>query len=120
MFPFTVYAKYENSTRDFYQTFMANRPKGLTWYAYNVVVKSPTEVEFVVFDMEDMATGGIGDEIGRFEATVDASVTLVAMTRHAHELATLQLYDERVAEERRIVAGYAAEILQAALVDANV
>ena len=92
-FPFRLYSNENgNSPWGFNGTFQANRPEELviteTWgtyvhtcrvkfsyYCFDVIIHSQTEIEFVCFDMEDNCYGGKGKEIHRFSVTVDKSVT---------------------------------------------
>lgn len=94
-FPFRLYGSGEHGggPLNFRAAFQANRPdmidivegKGTGWeytrrekfsyYAFDVIVLSQTEVEFVCFDMYDNYWGGKGKEFHRFTATVDKSVT---------------------------------------------
>lgn len=117
MFPFTVGAietpGYTSSPYDFRKAFSANKPEGVVWYAYDVVVKSPTLVEFVVYSMRDMCFGGIGEQIATFDAIVDRSVTGPAMLREATRTAQYRRFQELEAAEAAIVARYAREIIEA-------
>ena len=120
MFPFTIPA-YENphyteSAPDFRQAFLKAKPEGVSWYAYDVEVKSPTLVEFTTYGMRDMCHGGIGARGVSFDAVVTPEVTRDAMWWHARRLAEERRMIERTQAEEEIIAGYTAEILQGAAV----
>lgn len=97
-FPFTIRgASYDNRYNhsggiyDLHKPFQKNRPdyitithhKGQTYeyktrekfsyYCFDAVILSDTEVEFVCYDMHDFASGGRGKEIHRFRAALDKS-----------------------------------------------
>lgn len=93
-FPFRLYSNDQgHNIYGFDAVFQKNRPekieiieaKGTQWqytrterfsyYAYDVIIHSQTEIEFVCFDMYDMCFGGKGKEIHRFKVTVDKKVT---------------------------------------------
>jgi hypothetical protein len=118
MFPFTIPAyetpHYTESAHDFRQAFIKAKPEGVSWYAYDVEVKSPTLVEFTTWGMRCTARGGIGAKGISFEAVVTPDVTRDAMWRHARGLAEQRRMVERMQTEEEIVAAYAAEILQGA------
>jgi hypothetical protein len=117
LFPFTLYAEetphYTSSPFDFRPTFLQVRPKDMGWYAYDVEIKSPTEVTFTVRAMRDACSGGIGDKIGTLTATVDPALTRKAITNRAMALAAARRASELYAEEQRIILSYAEELLAA-------
>lgn len=110
-FPFTL-AAYETphftrSPYDFRAAYLANRPKGESWYAYDVVVKSPTEVEFIVYDMRCNLSGGIGKEARRFKCTVAPEVTAPSIERRVQAMAVLVRQQELDRIEQAAIGGYA-------------
>lgn len=115
MFPFTLKARetphFTSSPYDFRKAFLANKPESLSWFAYDVVVASPTDVEFVVYDMRDFCRGGIGKEIARFEAKVGRGVTRASIEHRALYLAQERRNAELEAAEAEVVRTYAAEIM---------
>ena len=80
MFPFVI-ACYDTGykwvwmDRNFEAAWRTVRPKDFGWYCYDVIIHGPTQVEFVVYDIANSFSGGIGAEIGRFKADVDAALT---------------------------------------------
>lgn len=62
-FPFTV-----RNPWGFRDVFIKHKPKGFTWYEFDVVVRSKTSVTFVVYDMRDNYWGGRGKEIKKIPA----------------------------------------------------
>jgi len=62
-FPFTV-----RNPWGFRDVFLDRKPKGLTFYEFDVVVRSKTSVTFVVYDMRDNFYGGRGKEIKKIPA----------------------------------------------------
>jgi hypothetical protein len=97
------------SPYEFRKPFLANKPEGHVWYGYDVIVKSPTEVEFVTYDMRD-SYGGLGRENGRFEATVDEAVTKEAIERRLNALAKEVRLRELERAEAKIVSDYGNRI----------
>jgi hypothetical protein len=76
-----------------HQIFQKNRTDA-TWYAADVIVHSFTEIEFVVFDMADNFSGGIGDEIYRVTATVTAKETEHVISHEAIRAADREIQAE--------------------------
>lgn len=115
MFPFTLYAEetphFTKSSYAFRPTFLANKPTGLTWFAYDVVIKSPTNIAFVVYAMRDNIYGGLGDKIDQFPAIVPAELTRKFVEERAMLLARGRFDDELRASQRAIIKSYADEIL---------
>lgn len=114
-FPFRLYCDHERgwSASQFKNTFMKVKPAGLTWYGYDVIIHSPTEIEFVVFEMYDNFSGGVGNEIARFTATVSRSVTDRDIRSRSMELAVDRRRHELCEAEAEIINRYANEFLAA-------
>jgi hypothetical protein len=99
LFPFTVKADADHGgvPTGFFQIFQKNRTDA-TWYAADVIVHSFTEIEFVVFDMDDDGDpsyyGMIGDEIYRVTATVTAKVTELVISHEAIRTADREIQAE--------------------------
>lgn len=111
-FPFTIHCRENYHTPfEFRDTWLKIKPAKLTWYAFSVVVESPTQVEFIVFDMKDSYFGGIGNRIGTFKATVSPDVTRKSIIARAAELAADKREKELEAIEARIVGEYTQAIL---------
>jgi hypothetical protein len=101
--------------RDFQALFDQHRRKDQSYYAYDVIVKSPTTVEFSVRDMISCSQGGIGRELYSFELhDVDEDITAPAIKRHATQMAQQVRDWELRREEERRIADYAATIEHAA------
>ena len=98
------------SAYQYREAFRAARPPKLTYYAYDVIIHSRTEVEFIAYDMRDNLMGGLGDEIGRFKATVPANLTKDDVERAIISAAALRLAAERAADDRRLIQAYADEL----------
>lgn len=115
VFPFTLSAHdnghFVSSPRGFDAAFKAAKPEGLSWYAFDVTVHSPTEVTFTPYGMACMAYGGIGAAKPSFSAVVTAEVTRPAIVRVATNLARWRRKAELEAAEDAIVAAYASKIL---------
>jgi hypothetical protein len=115
-FPFTIPADetphYTASCYDFRPVFMAHRPKDMTWFAYDVIVKSRDEIEFVVFDMRCNVSGGIGKEIGRIPAVVPEVLTLKHINDQARRRAIAKREWELHNAEKRIIERYTAQFLE--------
>lgn len=116
VFPFTLYCGANGGgDHTFRNTFMAHRPKDVTWYGYDVVVNSPTSVTFVVYNMHDNYRGGLGKEILRFDVNVPVEVTLPRIGERAMFLAAAKRQEELDEAEEKIVQRYAQDILTAAM-----
>lgn len=75
VFPFTVESRdtghYIEHPWHYSKTFAKYKPKGLSWYAYDIEVLSKTRAKFTVYGMENFCYGGIGDVKHKFECDVD-------------------------------------------------
>lgn len=98
------------SPREFYAAYMEAKPEGLSWFGYDVEVRSPTEVTFYVLDMADFARGGRGRVVKQISAKVDQSVTKKAIERRLWTIAVEKRKQELRDAEDRIIAGYADEL----------
>jgi hypothetical protein len=98
------------SAYSFQKAFRAAKPEGLTWYGYDTIIHSSTDVEFVVYDMENNVHGGLGKKTGQFRATVPPSLTANDIDRKIVFLATERREAELRAAEQSIIAGYADEM----------
>lgn len=112
VFPFTVYCNRrtgwgDSSLRD---TFLAVKPKGMIWYGFDTIIRTRTDVEFVVFDMRDFVSGGLGDEIARLSAKVSADLTNSAVEERIRCLAVERREAELHDMEMAIIDGYVDEI----------
>lgn len=95
----------------FYQLWMENKPPNLSWYVYDVIIHSPTKVEFISHRMLDTAFGGVGDENGRFIVECDQSLTRPHIESKARELAREKRRVELAAIETEIIEQYQKDIL---------
>ena len=102
---------FTSSSYKFRPLFLANKPTGMSWYAYNVIIHSPTNVEFVVYDMFCSARGGIGKEVGSFEATASAELTAPYIQKHAVSIAQYRIDEERRAANKLILKNRAEDVL---------
>jgi hypothetical protein len=100
LFPFTVKADADHGgvPIGFHQIFQKHAQTDAVWYAADVIVHSFTEIEFVVFDMDDDGDpsyyGMIGDEIYRVTATVTAKVTELVISHEAIRAADREIQAE--------------------------
>lgn len=85
-----------------------------SWYAYDVDVLSPVCVKITVYDILDTVYGGIGEFKFEFTTPVFESKTRKTTVERAIELAQEQRRREVIAEEERIIARYADELLSSA------
>ena len=114
MFPFTIKAiehPHHTHSDHRFRHVMRTLPKSESWFAYDVIIHSPTEIEFVTYGMRDTCYGGIGTERERIKTTVPASLTRQAIETKAFKLAEKRRADELAEIERLIIARYADEIL---------
>lgn len=126
-FPFTVYAPNESGgPYEFREAFDANRPetyevvetwgtyehrsmRKFTYFGYDVIVLSATEVEFVCYSILDTCYGGRGDLFHRFKAKVNKSVTTPAINRRLVSRAVDRRDEELRQAELLIIKAYANE-----------
>jgi hypothetical protein len=115
-FPFTLHAEetphYTQSEGKFRAVFNAVRPKDLSWFAYDVVIKSPTYVTFVMYDMRDNCSGGLGKYIGKCHSVVDAKLTRPFIEKQAQRRAVARRARELHAAENALIARYTLQILE--------
>ncbi len=95
---------------EFRDVFMATRKSEVTWFCFDVIVRSRTDVTFVVFDMRDTTHGGKGKELYRYDAVVSSKLTLRFIEAHIYALAEARRSAELQAAEHAIIDGYANEI----------
>src|SRR5690606_21629195 len=105
--------------RAFREVSMAAKPAELTWYAYDVTIRSPTEVTFAVYGMHSFPTGCVGEMTATFQALVAAEVTAPAIPREAMRLARCQREEETAQAEDEIVRRYVEAIFAEAPTPAN-
>lgn len=112
LFPFTLFADRSPGYchHRYYNAFIGTNPPR-AWFGFDVIVSAPTEVIFVVYDMHDMVHGGLGKEITRRCATVDAELTRIDCNARAKELAREFRAKELAEKEERIIYNYALTIL---------
>lgn len=113
VFPFTLRA-YDNgdfaqSPMDFREVYLAKRNPDVTWFAYDVIVKSYVDVTFIVYGMHG-AHGGIGKFLYSFDAVVDTSVTQKPVERRLNALATKRFDEEQRAAEEATINRYVEEL----------
>lgn len=112
IFPFTLYCddRHGGGPHEFRATFTEVRPFDRTCYCYDVVIHSPTRVEFVAFDMLDMCSGGKGEKCFTCEAVVDVSLTKRFIDREIMFEAALRREAEIRRSEAAIIEQHAAQI----------
>jgi hypothetical protein len=111
VFPITLRCDHTGwSAYDFRDAFLAAKPAGLTYYAYDTIIHSRTEVEFVAYDMLDNCYGGVGKEKARFRATVSRDLTDEAVKKQVYLVAQDRRERELDQREELIIRAYAAEI----------
>lgn len=76
---------------EFRDEFLAVKPARMHWYAYDVLIKSPTSIVFVVYNMRDNFKGGVGDEIARLKSECSEAKTKPWIETHAFNLALRKL-----------------------------
>lgn len=102
------------SAYTFQKAFLAAKPDKLIWYGYDTIIHSPTEVEFVTYDMQDNVYGGLGKKTATFKTEVSTDLTADDINRKIMSLAALRRKAEWKAIEAEIISGYAEEIRAAA------
>lgn len=113
MFPLRLNCDREKgwSEHDFRSIFIINKPDDLSWYGYDVVIHSPTEVTFDVWDMYDNVYGGCGEVIAEVKATVKPVITRKYIVAKAAHIAEARIKQEKKYEEAVKVAYMAESIL---------
>lgn len=114
-FPFTIWHRDFGNTavspHQYKAIYEQRRPANMSWFAYSVIVLSPTKIEFIVYEMEDHYHGGVGQQVARLPTVVPAEATFLDRKDRAEELARDQRRKELQEAEERIVRGYAEQIL---------
>lgn len=123
-FPLMVYSNGQHGIHSFLDSFLKNKPKKIEkkysfsdytyeedfyWYDFDVKIISPTEVEFIVFDMEDFCYGGRGRKIHSFKAEVSKNETKKYIDAKLMKNAIARRDKELKEIERKICQGYADE-----------
>lgn len=119
IFPFTIKAystDYYTASpyryrAHFLKAFQESTPKGSTYFAFDVILKSATEVEFVAYHMFDNVRGGIGDEFWRGSATVPAKLTEEDIQEQIKAVAKMRRKEERALAEEAAIARHLADIV---------
>lgn len=128
-FPFRIYSDRLNGhcPHGFSESFHNNKPEFIeiihakgtkyewvyrekfSYYCYDVIVHSQTVIEFICFDMEPFSYGGKGEEICRFKAVVEKSVTKDSIVRRLDHRAVSRREKELEEAEDKLIQGYANE-----------
>jgi hypothetical protein len=90
--------------------FLTSKPDHLTWFAYDTIIHSETDVEFVVYDMADNFYGGRGKKIASFRTLVPRGATARDIDNQIVQLAIARRAKELREAEAAIISGYADEI----------
>lgn len=98
-------------SHEFREIFLTHKPKDKHWYAYTVIVKSQTRIQFLVYDIRDTVYGGVGREIYRFSVNIPYTAILSAIKDYAEKLARLRREKELKEQEELIISKYTHEIL---------
>lgn len=113
IFPITLLCDRENgwSEYDFRAIFITNKPDGLSWYGYDTIINSPTNVTFHVWDMYDWLYGGCGKIVHEFSVDVKSCITRKHIVSKAASLALAKVKQEKQYEDDVKAAYYAEELL---------
>lgn len=112
IFPIILVSDSEgHSSPTFRKAFVAARTAQMdSWFCYDVVVRSRTEVTFIVFGMWNTVHGGKGNEKYRFDALVAPELTQRFIDQKILTIAEDRRAEELHAAEQIIIERYAAEI----------
>lgn len=66
--------------------FLKYKPKGFTWYAYDIKLLSKTRARFTVYKIKDYFYGGIGEVDFEFECEVEERDTKSLIERYVMKL----------------------------------
>jgi len=111
VFPFTLVSTWKgHSDLRFQRTFLRAKPEEMTWYCYDVIVKSPSEVTFAVYDIYDNVYGVKGKKIAEVNAEADIALTAECINDRIQHMAKIFRAEELACIEQAIIDGYAARI----------
>ena len=111
VFPFMLHATEKGwSDYNFLSAFMKAKPEKLIWYGYDVIVRSPTEITFRVYNMRDSCYGGLGDKIAEINAEVEAHITGESINNRIMFLAQVMREEALDRIESDAIAKYAEQI----------
>jgi hypothetical protein len=91
------------------ETFLAAKPAKMVWFAFDVIIHTPTGVEFIAYSFDELHFH-VGDEIGRFHVDVSRDLTENDINRKILILAKNRRLKELEDEELKIINRYADEI----------
>lgn len=97
IFPFTSYANRRNGASDlkFQKKFLEVKPRDASWFAYDVDILSPNEIEFTVFGMNHF-NGRVGEVLYRIpNVEMEPEQLLPVIKRRILRLATEE-YQKRI------------------------
>lgn len=119
IFPFTIkaystphYTSSPSQYRDhFVRAFLESSPKGFAYFAYDAILQSATEVDFVAYDMLDSCYGGIGAKIWSGSATVPEELTREDIQKQINVVAKERREKEKALLEKRAIERHMADII---------
>lgn len=94
---FPIRLKSVGGERELNRLFIQTKPKDMIYYAFDTIIHSAKEIEFIVYDMDKsfFGGGGVGKELHRYKVQCDPLLTQqpienrlyqIAMERRAKEL----------------------------------
>jgi len=124
LFPFTIRAHEVeegavHNPYNFRDAFIEFKPKDMSWYAFDVTIKSPIHLRFTAYGMRSNMVGGIGKRLGEFDGYVKASLTAASIENRIKAMAEDRRRTELELAEAKIIRGYADE-LRSLLKNSNV
>lgn len=113
IFPFTIHCDREHGhmRSDLMSLFLSVKPRGMTWYGADTIFLSPTEIEFVVYNMADVVHGGVGYETARIRHQCPTPIATQYITDRCIRVAKDQRAVELELREAAIIAQYADSLL---------
>jgi len=121
LFPFTVRGRDSGGIFSLVKEFLKVKPHDLNWYSFDVVIRSSTEITFIVYDMargsygeklysKELEDGKRGREISRYDAEVPNSVTAIYTAEKLVAMAVDRRMMELAYAEELIVLQYVEEL----------
>ncbi len=112
-FPINFFCDPKTGQSEYYfrDIFLKEKPEELIWYSYDVIILSPTLIEFVVYGMQSSLFGGVGDELLRLKVLCDLELIRRPITEHALKVSRFKLEVLIEVLKTRIAKSYATELL---------
>ena len=112
IFPFTLRRSGPQGSDAIYQLFLANRPKGETWFEYDATIVSRRKVTFVAYHRDVYRLGHRGDEAFRVSGDCTLGDTKETVARRLDDLAEREWHAREVVKRNEAVAKVRKELVE--------